>query len=306
MGCDGVIHGKVEDDCGVCGGDGKTCAGCDGEPKSGKTVDTCGVCGGDGSSCTGCDGIANSGLRVDSCGVCGGSGEWCEQCDGAVDQCGVCKSDGKSCAWVSTASAPVRIMTSLTVCELLLVFCRVLCPLCSAENGWCVGKFAWWVLCCAVCARTCRTPQHPPPQQNKTKQNKPPAKATHITLIPHQVSGRLPPEVSVEMKELLVTSVASVMNVGPHEVEVKSVMPATARKGGGRRSLLGTDGEVEGLERREGGSQPLVRRTFLVSVAVVLQRGEEALPAFKNLHDGIGTKLLDGILSQVCPHFLIT
>jgi hypothetical protein len=41
----------VKDDCGVCGGDGSSCAGCDGVANSGKVNDHCGVCGGDGSSC---------------------------------------------------------------------------------------------------------------------------------------------------------------------------------------------------------------------------------------------------------------
>ena len=33
-------------------------------------ADACGVCGGDGSSCAGCDGVPNSGAAVDRCGVC--------------------------------------------------------------------------------------------------------------------------------------------------------------------------------------------------------------------------------------------
>lgn len=87
------------DACGVCGGDGKSCAGCDGVANSGKTFDPCSVCGGDGSfdqcgkclpasdlfrnkSCAGCDGIANSGKEKDACGVCGG--------DGSTDLCGNC------------------------------------------------------------------------------------------------------------------------------------------------------------------------------------------------------------------------
>merc|ERR1712166_524903 len=51
-GCDGVANsGKVKDACGVCDGDGKSCAGCDGVANSGKVQDACGVCDGDGSSC---------------------------------------------------------------------------------------------------------------------------------------------------------------------------------------------------------------------------------------------------------------
>lgn len=47
-----------------------------------KGVDACGVCGGDGSSCAGCDDKPNSGLKVDVCGVCGGTGSF--------DLCGSC------------------------------------------------------------------------------------------------------------------------------------------------------------------------------------------------------------------------
>ena len=43
-------------------------------------ADDCGVCDGDGSSCAGCDGVANSGLIVDDCGVCGGDGSSCGGC----------------------------------------------------------------------------------------------------------------------------------------------------------------------------------------------------------------------------------
>ena len=49
-GCSG---GKVKDQCGVCGGDNSSCAGCDGIANSGKKLDACGKCGGDGSSCAG-------------------------------------------------------------------------------------------------------------------------------------------------------------------------------------------------------------------------------------------------------------
>lgn len=43
------------DICGVCGGNGTLCAGCDGIPWSNTTVDRCGICGG-GDLCVGCDG----------------------------------------------------------------------------------------------------------------------------------------------------------------------------------------------------------------------------------------------------------
>jgi len=50
-GCDGVLgSGRQIDVCGICGGDGTTCLGCDGKP-FGPVYDPCGVCGGDGTSC---------------------------------------------------------------------------------------------------------------------------------------------------------------------------------------------------------------------------------------------------------------
>ena len=104
-GCDGVANsGKVEDACGVCGGDGSSCAGCDGVPNSGTVEDLCGECGGDGSSCAGCDGVANSGTVEDLCGECDGDGSSCAGCDGVPnsgkveDACGMCGGDGSSCA----------------------------------------------------------------------------------------------------------------------------------------------------------------------------------------------------------------
>jgi hypothetical protein len=38
-------------------------------------VDVCGVPGGNGTSCLGCDGVPFSGKEVDDCGVCGGNNE---------------------------------------------------------------------------------------------------------------------------------------------------------------------------------------------------------------------------------------
>lgn len=59
----------------------KSCTGCDGNPPvDGKLVlyDLCGVCGGDGSTCQGCNNVYGSGLNFDDCGVCGGNGSTCE------------------------------------------------------------------------------------------------------------------------------------------------------------------------------------------------------------------------------------
>ena len=41
-------------------------------PNSGLVNDACGICGGDGSTCAGCDNVPNSGLVNDACGVCDG------------------------------------------------------------------------------------------------------------------------------------------------------------------------------------------------------------------------------------------
>jgi hypothetical protein len=97
LGCDGVPNsgkkndscgqcgGPGPDACGTCGGNGSGCAGCDGVPNSGKKNDACGVCGGNGSSCAGCDGVPNSGKKNDACGVCGGNGSTCAGCDGVAN-----------------------------------------------------------------------------------------------------------------------------------------------------------------------------------------------------------------------------
>lgn len=101
------------DDCGVSqglGGDGSTCAGCDGISNSGALLDECGVCGGNGESCKGCDGVRFSGLVFDSCGICGGDrGTSCaDPCDsphgmhmenaGSIDF-GSGYANGESCEW---------------------------------------------------------------------------------------------------------------------------------------------------------------------------------------------------------------
>jgi hypothetical protein len=95
-----TLSDKVVDECGVCGGNSLSCAGCDGVPNSRKTLDACGVCGGDGKSCAGCDGVPKSGKVLDACGVCGGDNATCAGCDGVpnsgkkLDDCGVCGGAG--------------------------------------------------------------------------------------------------------------------------------------------------------------------------------------------------------------------
>jgi hypothetical protein len=50
--CKGVKGGNsVKDECGVCDGDGLSCADCSGMPNGIKVLDECGVCGGDSTSC---------------------------------------------------------------------------------------------------------------------------------------------------------------------------------------------------------------------------------------------------------------
>lgn len=97
------------DQCGVCGGSGMGCVGCDGAVGTAKWVDPCKVVCGDGSSCPTClnDNCAVCTMAVDICGVCGGNGSGCVGCDGLpptltrpqtkYDQCGVCGGNGTSC-----------------------------------------------------------------------------------------------------------------------------------------------------------------------------------------------------------------
>ena len=115
-GCDGVHNsGKIVDACGQCGGDSSSCKGCDGKPNSGAVVDGCGVCKGTNSSCMGCD-VLLYGAHDDYCGVCGGDNNTCLVCDAGmtgVDKCGVCGGDNASCAWLSSWSAPVRVIAAI-------------------------------------------------------------------------------------------------------------------------------------------------------------------------------------------------
>lgn len=48
-----IVTPVLADDCGVCGGNNSTCAGCDGLPNSGLVVDSCGTCNGTDTSCVG-------------------------------------------------------------------------------------------------------------------------------------------------------------------------------------------------------------------------------------------------------------
>lgn len=61
-----VTLGAIADECGVCGGNGSSCAGCDGVPNSGKVLDLCGDCDGD-NLCLDCDGVPFGAKRLDRC-----------------------------------------------------------------------------------------------------------------------------------------------------------------------------------------------------------------------------------------------
>jgi len=61
-----------------------------------KSVDVCGVCGGNGTECLGCNGVP-FGEQYDACGVCGGNGTECfNPCPGT--DCGSCTSS-HNCGW---------------------------------------------------------------------------------------------------------------------------------------------------------------------------------------------------------------
>ena len=89
------------DDCGVCGGDGTTCAppGCDGVRGSGLVLDQCGVCGGS-NECIDCRGVLRGSARYDRCDVCNGNGRSCLDCRGVpfgsaqYDRCDICNGSG--------------------------------------------------------------------------------------------------------------------------------------------------------------------------------------------------------------------
>jgi len=82
LGCDGLIYTTSPvlqfDVCGVCGGNNESCLDCLGHPippgKNGTTYDVCGVCNGTGTTCLGCDHLPNSGTVMSNCPtpVCGG------------------------------------------------------------------------------------------------------------------------------------------------------------------------------------------------------------------------------------------
>jgi len=93
--------------CGAClcpagwgGADCNSRQGCDGVIGSGLVFDVCGVCGGNGTSCLGCNGVP-FGPKNDSCGVCGGDGSECwNPC--AYTKCNDCLLAAELCHWCAT------------------------------------------------------------------------------------------------------------------------------------------------------------------------------------------------------------
>jgi hypothetical protein len=85
-----------KDPCGVCGGDGSSCADCTGKPNGSAKLDQCGVCNGNGTTCLDCTGTPFGTAALDICGVCAGNGTSCLDCNGIangsskVDICGIC------------------------------------------------------------------------------------------------------------------------------------------------------------------------------------------------------------------------
>ena len=67
------MGGATYDECGVCDGDGSSCADCAGVPNGGATYDDCGVCDG-GNADQDCAGVCGGDSVLDECGECGGSG----------------------------------------------------------------------------------------------------------------------------------------------------------------------------------------------------------------------------------------
>ena len=122
QGCDGVPNSGLRHDvCGICGGDGTSCVGCDGVPNSGKVYNSCGLCGGDDSTCVDCMGVINGGAREDACGLCGGDNSTCTDCRGVLmgsasfDLCGVCDGDSTTCLGCDPAN-PGKQVDSCGVC----------------------------------------------------------------------------------------------------------------------------------------------------------------------------------------------
>ena len=125
----------VNDECGVCGGDGIAEGACD---CAGNELDECGVCGGDGIAEGDCDCDGNV---LDACGVCGGDGiaEGACDCDGngpaaGYDCDGTCLNDRTATARAMTLkSADVRMQRLATTMQMLRTMTARVLYMTSAE-----------------------------------------------------------------------------------------------------------------------------------------------------------------------------
>jgi hypothetical protein len=106
---DRFICQGVEDECGVCDGNGIPAGECDCD---GNVEDVCGVCDGDGSSCVDCAGVANGNAQMLACGC--NDADSCNDCAGVpngnaeVLACGCNDADScDDCAGVPNGYAEV-------------------------------------------------------------------------------------------------------------------------------------------------------------------------------------------------------
>lgn len=109
--CFGNPNGGVQpDECGVCGGDGSSCADCLGIPNGNAQVDSCGVCNGD-NACVDCVGIPNGDAIEDQCGVCQGDGTSCLGCEGTDNSSVQFEMDGNTLEQLQVVNRSLKMLT---------------------------------------------------------------------------------------------------------------------------------------------------------------------------------------------------
>lgn len=161
--CAGVPNGKAQEDCaGVCNGNDTSCADCAGVLNGEMQRDECGVCGGNNTSCFDCLGEVNGGAVEDACGVCAGDNSSCADCEGTpnggvvVDPCGVCGGDGTRCC--SPVPSKPRDEESARAPDGAAIPPPVLCSdhgTCSAAHRFCVCDNGWTGPFCTVRQNLC-------------------------------------------------------------------------------------------------------------------------------------------------------